>query len=177
MSLFNEWLLDLVNLFHSVKNKNLQWRQDNLKQQSELKQRQALADKALEAALKKKSLQLEHDIALLKTKNAAELSMLKTKCKQDIQDYKQYLSSLDKLKESIRNSYVHLPESVAFTIHHHAKYLLHKMWEAEDFEEKIQHEMQLIKFMTAVHEDARMHSKDTITGKLPERTLKLIQHQ
>lgn len=177
MSVFTDWLFDLVQLLHVVKDRNLQRRRDNQSLQNELKHQQVLAEKALEAELKKKNLRLEHEITLLKTKNAAELSMFKTRCKQDIQDYKQYLASLDKLKHSIRNSYTHLPESVAFTIHHHAKYLLHKMWEAEDFEEKMQHEMQLIQFMTTVHEDARLHLEGVTTGKLPERTLKLIGQQ
>jgi ABC-type Zn uptake system ZnuABC Zn-binding protein ZnuA len=103
--------------------------------------------------------------------------MFKTRCRQDVEDYKQYLASLDQLKQSIRNSYTHLPESVAFTIHHHAKYLLHKMWEAEEFEEKMRHEMQLIQFMTAVHEDARQYLEGASAEQLPQKTLSLIQRQ
>ena len=51
------------------------------------------------------------------------------------------------------------------------------MWEAEDFEQKMQHEMQLIRFMTTVHEDARLHLEGATTEKLPERTLNLIGGQ
>jgi len=167
----------LVKLFHSVKDENLQWKKTNQDQQVKLKHARVLAAKMLEAELKKKSVQLEHDLTLLRTKNNAELSMFKTKCKQDIKDYKQYLTSLDQLKRSIQASYTHLPEAVAFTIHHHAKHLLNQMWEAEDFEKKMQHEIQLIKFMTTVHEDARLHLEDASTEKLPERTLNLIQQK
>lgn len=177
MGLFTKWINDLVDVFHSAKDKNLQWQSATQQQKADLRHRQALAEKALEAELKKKSLQIEHEIALLKTKSAAELSMFKTRCQQDIEDYKQYLASLDKLKDSIRSSYTHLPESVAFTIHHHAKYLLHKMWEAQDFEEKMRHEIQLIQFMTAVHEDARHYLEGSSADRLPERTLSLIHHQ
>ena len=136
-----------------------------------------LAAKTLEAELKKRSVQLEHELTLLRTKNNTELSMFKTKCKQDIKDYKQYLASLDRLKRSIQTSYKHLPEAVAFTIHHHAKHLLNQMWEAKDFEQKMQHEIQLIKFMTTVHEDARLHLEGATNEKLPERTLGLIQQK
>ena len=149
----------------------------NQDQQVKLKHARVLAAKMLEVELKKKSVQLEHDLTLLRTKNNAELSMFKTKCKQDIKDYKQYLTSLDQLKRSIQASYTHLPEAVAFTIHHHAKHLLNQMWEAEDFEKKMQHEIQLIKFMTTVHEDARLHLEDASAEKLPERTLSLIQQK
>jgi len=167
----------LVKLFHSVKDENLQWKKTNQDQQVKLKHARVLAAKMLEAELKKKSVQLEHDLTLLRTKNNAELSMFKTKCKQDIKDYKQYLTSLDQLKRSIQASYTHLPEAVAFTIHHHAKHLLNQMWEAKDFEQKMQHEIQLIKFMTTVHEDARLHLEGASTEKLPEKTLSLIQQK
>ena len=152
-------------------------KQANQDQQVKLKQARVLAEKALEAELKKKSVQLEHEITLLKTKNNTELSMFKTRCKQDVKDYKQYLASLDQLKRSIQASYKHLPEAVAFTIHHHAKHLLNQMWEAKDLEQKMRYEMQLIHFMTTVHEDARLHLENATAGKFPEKTLSLIQQR
>ena len=177
MSTLRNLTFTFLKFFHSVKDENLQWKAANQDQQVKLKHARVLAEKALEAELKKKGVQLAHEITLLRTKNDAELSMFKTKCKQDIKDYKQYLASLDQLKRSIQASYTHLPEVVAFTIHHHAKHLLNQMWEAEDFEQKMQHEIQLINFMTTVHEDARLHLEGAATGKLPERTLSLIQQK
>ncbi|MGR9087164.1 MAG: hypothetical protein ACU841_08830 [Gammaproteobacteria bacterium] len=175
MSVFTNWLAGLVDIFHAARDKNLTWRLANQAQEVELRQQQILAEKTLEAELKKKSLLLEHELTLLKTRNAAELSMLKTRCRQDIEDYRQYLASLDKLKGSLKESYSHLPEPVAFTIHHHAKSLLHQMWEADNIEEKMRCEMRLLRFMTAVHEDARRHLEDTTTETMPEKTLKLLQ--
>jgi hypothetical protein len=175
MTTFKNRIFNWVKLFHSVKDENLQWKTTNQDQQAKLKYARVLAEKNLEAELKKKSVQLAHEIILLRTKNDTELSMFKTKCKQDIKDYKQYLASLDQLKRSIQASYTHLPEAVAFTIHHHAKHLLNQMWEAKDFEQKMQHEIQLIQFMTTVHEDARLNLEGANTEKLPERTLSLIQ--
>jgi hypothetical protein len=177
MSILKNRVFTLLKLFHSVKDENLQWKTANQDQQVKLKHARVLAAKTLEAELKKKSVQLEHEITLLRTKNDAELSMFKTRCKQDIKDYKQYLTSLDQLKRSIQASYTHLPEAVAFTIHHHAKYLLNQMWEAKDVEQKMQHEIRLIKFMTTVHEDARLHLEGASTENLPERTLGLIQQK
>ena len=175
MTTLKNWAFTLLKLFHSVKDENLQWKTANQDQQVKLKHARVLAAKTLEAELKKKSVQLAHEITLLRTKNDTELSMFKTRCKQDIKDYKQYLASLDQLKRSIQASYTHLPEAVAFTIHHHAKHLLNQMWEAKDFEQKMQHEIQLIQFMTTVHEDARLNLEGTSTQKMPERTLSLIQ--
>ncbi|MDO9140999.1 MAG: hypothetical protein Q7U38_11815 [Methylobacter sp.] len=170
MTVLKKWL----KLRYSLKDKKLQWREANQHREDALKHAHALSEEALAAELKKKSEQLNHDIRLLKTQHNAELSMFKTKCKQDIKDYKQYLASLDQLKSSIQASYTHLPEAVAFTIHHHAKQLLNTMWEAEDIEQKMQHEMQLIRFMTTVHEDARLYLEGKSADNLPERTLDLI---
>lgn len=177
MSTFKGWIFTLVNLFQSVKDENLRWQTANQDRQAKLKQARMLAEKTLANELKKKSIQLEHDIALLKTKNNAELVMFKTKCQQDIKDYQQYLAALDRLKSSIQASYTHLPEAVAFTIHHHAKHLLNNMWEAEDFEQKMQCEMRLIDFMTAVHDDAHTSLERTGGQKMPEKTLELLQQR
>jgi len=175
MNTFKDWIFTLVNLFQSIKDENLRWQTANQDRQARLKQARVLAEKTLADELKKKSIQMEHDIALLKTKNNAELAMFKTKCRQDIKDYKQYLAALDQLKSSIQASYTHLPEAVAFTIHHHARHLLNKMWEADDFEQKMQCEMRLINFMAAVHDDACLHLEGIGGQKLPEKTLGLLQ--
>jgi hypothetical protein len=175
MTTFKNWVLSLLNLFHSVKDETLYWQKNNQAQQSQLKHSRILATKKLEAELKKKSIQLEHEISLLRTKNDTELIMLKTKCKQDIKDYKQYLNALDQLKHSLQLSYKQLPEAVAFTLHHHAKHLLNQMWEAQDFEQRMLHEMQLINFMTTLHEDTRHYLEGANTDILPQKTLNLIQ--
>lgn len=170
-------LADWFQFFQTLKTENINWQLANQDQQLQLKQAKVLAASNLEAELKKKSVELAHAIELLQTKQNTELWLLKTKCKQDIKDYKQYLAALDQLKRSIQASYTHLPEAVAFTIHHHAKQLLNQMWEAEDFEQKMQHELRLIQFMTTVHEEARLHLENASVGALPEKTLSLIQQQ
>jgi hypothetical protein len=173
--LLKNWLSQLMVLFHSVKDENLEWQNKNQAQQTKLKHAQILAEDALTAKLKKRSVELEHEISLLKIRHDSELLMFKTKCNQDVKDYEQYLNSLDRLKKSIQGSYTHLPEAVAFTIHHHAKFLLNNMWEATDMEQKMKYEMQLITFMTTVHEDAKLHLEGATSKQLPENTLKLIQ--
>ena len=168
------WVLKAIDLLHTLKDEKLRWQTDNQAQELQLKQARILAENQLADELKKKSLQLEHDISLLQTQQSTELAMLKIKCKQDLKDYQQYLVALDKLKDSIKNSYSQLPEAVAFTIHHHAKQLLNRMWEEENFEDKMRHEMQLIQFMTTVHEDASATLLGKTQDKLPEKTLALI---
>ncbi len=173
--MFKNWLLSIVDTLQSLKTENLKWNNENQERQAALKQSRVLAERALVAELKKRSRQLKHELTILQTQHSAELLMFKTKCKQDVKDYKQYLESLDQLKDSIQSSYTHLPEAVAFTIHHHAKYLLNEMWETTEFEEKMRREIQLIRFMSTVHEDARLYLEGKNKEVLPERTLKLIE--
>lgn len=175
MSVLKTWVMSAVKLFHAVKEENLDWQSQNQDQQNQLKQAKILADYELSAQLKKKAVQLEHDIALLKNQHTTELAMYKTKCQQDLQDYQQYLEALNQLKRTIKDSYQHLPEALAFTIHHHAKQLLDRMWEADDFTEKMRYEMQLIRLMAAIHEDARLQLAGESVSQLPENTLGLLK--
>lgn len=154
----------------------LQWRLHRHDQQSRLQHAQRLSEQALVAELKKHSQQLAHELALRQTQHSTELAMVKTRCQQDLKDYQAYLASLDKLKSSLRNSYADLPEAVAFTLHHHAKHLLNQLWECDNPTLKIQYELQLLTFMTAVHEDsqARLSGSDQ---PLPQRALALLDSE
>lgn len=178
MSFLKQWITHLVTSVHYVKNERLKWQQQNQGLRLQLQHERMVAERQLEASLSLKAIELEQQISALKSKNKAELTMLKIKYEQDIKDYKQYLKSLEQLKLSIQQNYKHLPDALAFTIHHHAKELLNKMWEAKDLQEKIDYELQLIKLMAAIHDDAK-HSllNQNATQALPEKTLKLLKKE
>lgn len=177
MKTFKERIHNIVGLIHSVKAKNLEWQVANQDQQIKLSHDRILAEKKLAAELTKKSVQLAHEIDLLKTRQDTELAILKTRCKEEIKDYQQYLESMNLLKLTMQASYAHLPEAITHTIHHHAKSLLNRMWEAENFEDKIKYEVQLIQFMTTVHDEIRHYRMGVQGDKLPENTMKLINQE
>lgn len=166
----------IVKFYYAVKDKNLDWQTNNQAKFLQLRQEKILAKRLLEAELSKQSVQLAHEIELLKTRHNTELKMLKERCREDIKDYRDYMDALGRLKNTLQHSYAHLPEAITLTIHHHAKSLLNKMWEAENQQEKIGYEAQLLQFMTTVHEEARLIRPNSSEDKLPENTLKLI-HQ
>lgn len=174
MSPLARWLGDALAFFRRSRDDNLQWQLSRHGDVAELRQAKALAEQALVAQLKKQSQQLAHELAINKARNSNELAMVKTQCKQDLKDYQQYLQSLDRLKDSLRSSYAHLPEAVAFTIHHHAKQLLNRMWDAQEPQEKLKIEMQLLQFMTAVHEDSQASLQGEDGEGLPQRALAFI---
>ena len=174
MSLISRYLTAALAFFRQSRDAQLHWQISRQPDIHEFRQAQALAEQALAAQLRKQAQQLAHELALSKAKNNNELAMVKIQCKQDLKDYQHYLQSLDKLKESLRQSYAQLPEAVAFTIHHHAKQLLNRMWEAEQAEEKLKIEMQLLQFMSAVHEDSQMCLQGDGNQAMPQKALAFI---
>ncbi|MCF7971019.1 MAG: hypothetical protein K9L22_07610 [Methylococcaceae bacterium] len=174
MSILKQKLQALLQIVHELKDEHLNWRQSRQGKLGLLKKQEQLDKHDLQSILKKRSVQIEHEIAAMQTKNSAELVMLKIKYKQDIQDYKQYLNALDQLKGLIQKSYPHLPESIAFTIHHHAKHLLNSMWEENNINNKRVLELELIQLMNSIHEDAQTYPANNAEDSLPANTLKLI---
>lgn len=176
MKYLTERIHQLVDLYLTLKSKNLDWLSAHQDQQIKLSDKQRLAQKTLTAELTKKGVKLAHEMELLKTRQQAELAMLKTRCQEDIKDYQDYLESLSRLKLTLQASYAHLPDAIIHTIHHHAKSLLNAMWETEDLNEKIKREAQLIEFMTTMHKEALLFHNGTQPHELPENTLKLISN-
>ncbi len=177
MSVIERFLQQLQAFWRRSRDENLQWQLSRQDEVAYLRQERALAEQALAAELKKKAQQLTHELAVTQTRYDNELAMVKVQCKQDLQDYQHYLESLDKLKDSLRHSYSHLPEAVAFTIHHHAKQLLNRLWEAGDEQEKLKVEMQLLHFMAAVHEDSQAALVARENHALPRKTLAFLDSQ
>ncbi|QPK62016.1 hypothetical protein IVG45_14255 [Methylomonas sp. LL1] len=174
MSILGQWFNQAWELWRDKRDEALHWRLNRQDDVANLQRSKALSEMALLAQLKKQEQQLAHELAVAEARNSNELAMIKVQCKQDLKDYQQYLQSLDKLKQSLRASYVHLPEAVAFTIHHHAKLLLNRMWDEQDAQEKLKIEMQLIQFMTAVHEDSLLSLENDGRESLPQKTLAFI---
>lgn len=170
----SRWLDGALAFLRRSRDENLRWQLSRQGGVAELRQAKVLAEQALVAQFRKQAQQLAHELEISKARNSTALAMVKTQCQQDLKDYQQYLQSLDKLKESLRNSYAHLPEAVAFTIHHHAKQLLNRMWETQESQEKMKVEMQLLQFMTAVHEDSQASLQSSGSELLPRKALALI---
>lgn len=174
MSLIADYMQRAMAFLRRERDRELQWRLDRHDEEARLRHAQALAEQARVAELRKRAQVLAHELAMNDARQQTELEMVKIQCRQDLQDYQQYLQSLDKLKTSLRQSYAHLPEAMAFTIHHHAKQLLNRMWEETDEREKIRLEVALLRFMTAVHEDSQTMLSGVNDNSVPARALALL---
>jgi len=176
MSDIAHWLNRVLDFWRDQRDEHLNWQSVRQQDVAALRKANALAEQALIAQLKKQAQQLAHELAITQVRHQNQLAMVKTQCKQDLKDYQHYLQSLDKLKDSLRVSYAHLPEAVAFTIHHHAKQILNRMWDEPNEQEKLKLEIQLIQFMTAVHEDSQTSLKTDQRHGVPQKTLAMIDH-
>lgn len=168
----------IMGFIHSVKNEKVRWQQEKHQEIAALHRSKALAKQALKAELAEKALEREHEISLLKQRYGTELVKLKARCEQDLKDYKHYLAAIDRLKVDIQKTYAPMPEAIALIIHHHAKQLLNRMWEAEDLQEKLKCERDLMRFIGAVHEDTWQFPAQAERGdspRLPRRTMELIR--
>lgn len=174
MSVIYRWLNRALRFWRDKRDEHLGWQIARHQELAALHRARALAEQALLAELKQRAQHLQHELAVNKIRNDNELEMVKIQCKQDLKDYQQYLESLDMLKQSLRNSYAHLPEAVVFTIHHHAKQLLNRMWNATEPQEKRKIEMQLIQFLTAVHEDSLSALNHGGKEAIPQKALSFI---
>lgn len=175
MTIVFNFFAKLFNFLQISRDEHLKWKLSRQAEAFQLRQTRLLSEQNMLAELKKQAQQIAHELEISKTKNANELAMVRIHCQQDLKDYQQYLQSLDKLKDSLRTTYKQMPEAVAFTIHHHAKQLLNQMWEAQDNQEKLKHEMHLLEFMTAVHEDNFASLRDQGAMFRPEKALAMIE--
>ena len=170
MSLISQYFHSALQFWQQSRDQALHWHLGRQTDLAQLKQAQALTEQTLAAQLRKQAEQLAHELTIMKTKNSTELAMVKIQCQQDLKDYQQYIQSLDKLKDALRQNYTHLPEAVAYTIHHHAKHLLNQMWDAQDQDQKLKFEIQLLQFMSAVHED----NQAILQGRSRNPTTKIL---
>ncbi|MCD2449269.1 hypothetical protein GO003_002555 [Methylicorpusculum oleiharenae] len=163
-----------MTFVYALLEQHLDWQTQILEKRLHYKKNKRLVEKDLEALLKKRQLILDHELNLIKSQNQSELALLQIRHKQDIKDYRDYLKALDQLKNRIREHYQQLPEAMIFTIHHHAKNLLNKMWETDDLHEKIINEQLFVSFMTTLHNDLNELPKNDERNEYPADTLKLI---
>ncbi|WP_150048972.1 MULTISPECIES: hypothetical protein [Methylomonas] len=174
MPRLERWLSDVLGICRAKLDENLLWRLSRQEDVATLRRQQALAEQALVAQLKKQAQRLAHEMAMAQAEHQSELEMVKIRCKQDLRDYQEYLQALDNLKDSLKSSYAHLPDAVAFTVHHHAKQLLNRMWETRNEQERLQSELALIQFLTAIHEDSQLSLLRNDALALPRKTLAII---
>ena len=171
--------MDFVN---SVKTRSLEWKREKLSEILELQKRREDATKELQGELKKKEALLRIELEKITTQGAAEVKMLEDKYKREVEDYKQFLDEVDKLKTRIQEVYPQMPSPMVLTIYRHAKRLLNSIYDADkadDIKGQILQEQKFIYFLEAVYRDTTAISSNLRSNQpaLPSETIALINKQ
>ncbi len=164
----------LVGLFRSLRREERMHRRQRDVDLLDLQRRQAEMELDMEALKRRRLVELEFELERFKRQQQMELIQLEKKLEQDLQDYERYLAAVDRLQEQLRQVFSHAPEVIVLTIHHHAKQLLDKMWEAEELNVRIEREREFVKFLTTVYEDTIQAQNEKTQLLLPQRALRLM---
>ncbi len=140
----------------------------------DLQRRQTQVELDLEAEKRKRLLELEYELEKIRRQQQVELTLLERKLEQELKDYERYLEAVERLQEQLYQAFAHTPEVIVLTIHHHAKQLLDKMWEADDLNLRLERERELVKFLTTVYEDTLKAQEGEEQTLLPRRALRLM---
>lgn len=160
---FENFLSIIIN---SVKIANLRWEQENSPEVMRLEEENKIFKQDLNQKLKRR--QHEFDLQMQELQIAGEYR---------INDFKEYLEALDKVKSDIRKSYQGINLPLVLQIHHHMKQLFIQMWSSSELNERKKLEQKLFDLLEAVNEDILLSESIEDKRRLsrPERTLRLIQ--
>jgi hypothetical protein len=160
---FEKFLSIVIN---SLKIANLRWEQENLPEVMRLEREKKIFQQDLDQELKRRQHQFE-----------LEMQELQISGEYRINDFREYLEALDKVKGDIRKSYQGINLPLVLQIHHHMKQLFIQMWNSSELTERKRLEHKLFELLEAVNEDLLLVEAAEDKKKLvrPERTIKLIQ--
>lgn len=166
MSFSKEFGKFIVAFVHAIRDENIRWQQENLPALGELERQRKLSKLEIEEELKKRQIKFENEIVQLQMEGASK-----------IQDFKEFLGAIDKIKNDLRQHFQQVSLPVALLIHQYGKQLLVQMWHSSNMHDRRKYEQQLFDFLFTINEDIYLTaSKEKRSGLyLPEKTIKLIR--
>ncbi|BCX89553.1 type III secretion protein O [Methylomarinovum tepidoasis] len=171
------WGQRLRRILREIRGERRRWRRERETDLLALRRRQVEVELDLEAEKRRRQLHLEQELERMRRQFELELTLLEKKQEQDLRDYERYLAAVDQLQVQLRHAFSQAPEVIVLTLHHHAKRLLDRMWEAEDLQQRLQREQEFVKFLTTVYEDTLQATTTEGTEPLlPRRALRLMLH-
>ena len=150
--------LSVVN-FHDV-----EWKKQKLEELSELTRRKRIRESELEGELK-----------LLQETLSGKIERKREEEKRKIQDYKEFLDSIDEMKQKLLETFSDMPTPMVHVIHHHAKQLIDDMWKTQDDRNQAIARTRFTDFLMAVYNDTTHALVENQQLKLPTKTLEIVQ--
>jgi hypothetical protein len=154
----------VVDFVSNLRPGDHEWQKKRLAHIAELKKMK----KSLDATI-------EHELEMLKIKFGQELIRERENQSRITRDYKEFLDSLDEMKERVKQTFVNMPPPMVFIIHNHARELLDDCWRNSDERAREICKTRLTDLMLIVYEDAQQAMIDKSDIKIPKKTLELIR--
>jgi hypothetical protein len=155
----------LTTFINAIRTENLEWRRRKADEIAALRKKHRLQDMELEHELVRREIELREEIKRLELQ---EQSVTR--------DYVDFLGAIDQLKDRIVKTFDNMPRPIALLIHHHAKQMLHEMWQADDLHERLGHEQRLLNFMAVIHDDTARLGQVGDMHRLPLKTIEFINN-
>lgn len=168
MSFSKEFGRFIILFINAIRDENIRWQQENLPALSKIERQRKISKIEIEEELKKRQIKFENEIEQLEMEGESK-----------IQDFKEFLDAIDKIKNDIREHFQQVSLPVALLIHQYGKQLLVQMWHSANMQDRKKYEQQLFDFLFTVNEDIYLiSSKEKKSGfYLPEKTIKLIRQE
>ena len=166
MTVVKEFGKFIVTFINAIRDENIRWQRENMPYLNELERQRKLSKLDIEQELKRRQIRFENEIEQLAIEGRTE-----------IQDFREFLVAIDKIKNDIRINFQQASLPVVLLIHQYGKQLLVKMWHSANLNDRKKYEQQLFDFLYTINEDIYLVSskKDRKGFSLPEKTIKLIR--
>ena len=148
----------IAGFINSLKQESLEWKKNNQMEIDRLKNESKLSD-----------LELDHKIEKMKIIYSHELEKVELAENNKVKRFKDFLGTLDELRDQMVEKYKEMPKATALIIHHHATELLTDAWHSEEIKERITHHQDFLDLMLYITEDL-----SNPKNKLPEKTIEKI---
>ncbi len=160
---FGKFIIEFIN---AIRDENIRWQQQNLPTLNELERQRQLSKVEIEEELRRRQIKFENEVVQLELEGEGE-----------IQDFKEFLIAIDKIKNDIQQNFAQVSLPVALLIHQYGKRLLIQMWHSGNIHDRIKYEQELFDFLFTINEDIySISTKEDKNGYLmPEKTIKLIR--
>jgi len=155
------FVIDFVSV---VKRGDIEWQKQKLEEISELKRQKKLHEA-----------NLEHELNMLKVKFCEEIKRKQEEECRITNDYRDFLDSIDEMKQKMLETFSDMPKPMVYIIHHHAKHLIDDIWKSPDERSQALSRSRFADFLTAVYDDTSKALIGQERLKLPAATLKLIK--
>jgi hypothetical protein len=168
MSFSEEFGKFTVGFVNAIRDENIRWQQENLPALNELEKQRKMSKLEIDQELKRRQVKFKYEIEQLEMEGASKM-----------QDFREFLDAVDKIKNDFRQNFQQMSLPVALSIHQYGKQLLISMWNSNSLNDRKRYEQQLFDFLYTVNEDMYLTSsqEDKNGFYLPEKTLKLIRQK